>query len=101
MAQRAGYACLVSHRSGETQDTSIADLAVALNCGQIKAGAPARGERVAKYNRLLHIERALGENAVFAGKTAFPQLRQSLAGGIHHERLSSDIFHGARSPSRP
>lgn len=67
MALFNGYTCLVSHRSGETEDTSIADLAVALNCGQIKSGAPARGERVAKYNRLLRIERLLGDRAVFAG----------------------------------
>lgn len=73
MALHAGYTCLVSHRSGETEDTSIADLAVALNCGQIKSGAPARGERVAKYNRLLEIERQLGEGAAFAGKAVFPR----------------------------
>jgi enolase len=71
MALSAGYACTVAHRSGETEDTSIADLAVALNCGQIKAGAPARGERVAKYNRLLTIERTLGDRAEFAGRAAF------------------------------
>ena len=57
----------MSHRSGETEDTFIADLAVALNCGQIKTGAPCRGERVAKYNRLLQIEHILGEKAVYAG----------------------------------
>jgi enolase len=73
LALRAGYTCMVSHRSGETQDTSIADLAVALNCGQIKSGAPARGERVAKYNRLLAIERELGASAAFAGRSAFPR----------------------------
>ncbi|WP_175787274.1 phosphopyruvate hydratase [Burkholderia anthina] len=71
LAASAGYTCLVSHRSGETLDTSIADLAVALGCGQIKSGAPARGERVAKYNRLLQIEKALGSKARFAGKHAF------------------------------
>jgi len=75
LAFSAGYTCLVSHRSGETEDTSIADLAVALGCGQIKSGAPARGERVAKYNRLLAIERMLGDDARFAGRGAFPQLR--------------------------
>jgi len=75
LALTSGYACLVSHRSGETEDTSIADLAVALNCGQIKSGAPARGERVAKYNRLLAIERGLGQDAVFAGKDAFRLFR--------------------------
>ncbi|VWB29363.1 enolase [Burkholderia pseudomultivorans] len=75
MAIMAGYAAPVSHRSGETEDTSIADLAVALNCGQIKAGAPARGERVAKYNRLLQIERTLGARARYMGSDAFPRLR--------------------------
>jgi enolase len=75
LALTSGYTCLVSHRSGETEDTSIADLAVALNCGQIKSGAPARGERVAKYNRLLAIERGLGQDAVFAGKDAFRLIR--------------------------
>ena len=75
LALTSGYTCLVSHRSGETEDTSIADLAVALNCGQIKSGAPARGERVAKYNRLLAIERGLGQDAVFAGKDAFRLFR--------------------------
>ncbi|CAM5188997.1 Enolase OS=Castellaniella defragrans OX=75697 GN=eno PE=3 SV=1 [Castellaniella defragrans] len=79
MALRAGYTCMVSHRSGETLDTSIADLAVALNCGQIKSGAPARGERVAKYNRLMEIERQLGASATFAGKTAFPRFGQTHA----------------------
>ncbi len=71
MALRAGYTCVVSHRSGETLDTSIADLAVALDCGQMKAGAPARGERVAKYNRLLEIERQLGGQAEFPGRRVF------------------------------
>ncbi|CAB3793670.1 Enolase [Paraburkholderia caffeinitolerans] len=75
MALAAGYSCMVAHRSGETEDTSIADLAVALNCGQIKAGAPARGERVAKYNRLLTIEGSLGEGAHFAGRAAFQRKR--------------------------
>lgn len=79
MALRAGYTCMVSHRSGETLDTSIADLAVALNCGQIKSGAPARGERVAKYNRLMEIERQLGAAAVFAGKAAFPRFSRPAA----------------------
>lgn len=77
LALSAGYSCLVSHRSGETEDTSIADLAVALGCGQIKSGAPARGERVVKYNRLLAIERTLGEDARFAGRDAFRHLRRS------------------------
>ena len=71
MAHKAGYTAIVSHRSGETEDTTIADLAVALNAGQIKTGAPSRSERVAKYNRLLRIEEELGEAAVYAGYKAF------------------------------
>ena len=71
MAQRAGYATILSHRSGETSDTSIADIAVGLTAGQIKTGAPSRGERVAKYNRLLAIEAELGERAVWPGKNCF------------------------------
>ncbi len=70
-AQRGGYHCMVSHRSGETTDTFIADLSVALGVGQIKSGAPARGERLAKYNRLVRIERELGSRARFAGMAAF------------------------------
>ncbi|MCI6207076.1 MAG: phosphopyruvate hydratase [Corynebacterium glucuronolyticum] len=73
MAHRAGYHTMMSHRSGETEDTTIADLAVALGCGQIKTGAPARSERVAKYNRLLRIEEELGSAAHFAGGEAFPR----------------------------
>ena len=71
LAHRNGCAVMVSHRSGESEDTSIADIAVALGCGQIKTGAPARGERTAKYNRLLRIEERLGSKAKFAGRTAF------------------------------
>jgi len=73
MAHRAGFACMISHRSGETDDTFIADLAVATNAGQIKTGAPARGERVAKYNQLLRIEEHLGDAASYAGASAFPR----------------------------
>ncbi|MFB9310700.1 enolase [Agromyces hippuratus] len=73
LAQRSGYTAVMSHRSGETEDTTIADLAVATDCGQIKTGAPARSERVAKYNQLLRIEEELGEAAVYAGRTAFPR----------------------------
>ena len=71
MAKRAGYAAVVSHRSGETEDTTIADLAVATNAGQIKSGAPARTDRVAKYNQLLRIEDRLGDSAEFLGRDAF------------------------------
>jgi enolase len=71
MAKRAGWTAVISHRSGETEDTTIADLAVALNAGQIKTGAPARSDRVAKYNQLLRIEGALGDTALYPGKKAF------------------------------
>ncbi len=76
MAHRAGYSCVVSHRSGETEDSLIADVAVALNLGQIKTGAPARGERTAKYNQLLRIEEELGEDARYAGWSAFPRAKR-------------------------
>lgn len=72
MVQEVGWGTVISHRSGETEDTTIADLAVATDAGQIKAGAPARSERVAKYNRLLRIEEELGDNAIYAGRHAFP-----------------------------
>ncbi|HRW18414.1 MAG TPA: phosphopyruvate hydratase [Dermatophilaceae bacterium] len=73
LAHRNGYRCMMSHRSGETEDTTIADLAVATNCGQIKTGAPARSDRVAKYNQLLRIEEELDDAAVYAGAGAFPR----------------------------
>ncbi|MDB1087212.1 phosphopyruvate hydratase [Streptomyces sp. ACA25] len=73
LAQRNGFTCMMSHRSGETEDVTIADLAVATNCGQIKTGAPARSERVAKYNQLLRIEENLDDAAVYAGRGAFPR----------------------------
>ena len=73
LAHKSGYRSMMSHRSGETEDTTISDLAVAANCGQIKTGAPARSERVAKYNQLLRIEETLGNRATFAGKGAFPR----------------------------
>ncbi|CAB4871692.1 unannotated protein [freshwater metagenome] len=75
LAHRANYRSMLSHRSGETEDVTIADLAVATNCGQIKTGAPARSERVAKYNQLLRIEEELAEGAVFAGRNAFPRFK--------------------------
>ncbi|MPM99900.1 Enolase [bioreactor metagenome] len=74
-ANRAGYTAVVSHRSGETEDTTIADLAVAVNAGQIKTGAPSRTDRVAKYNQLLRIEEQLGQTANFPGREAFPAFR--------------------------
>ncbi len=73
LAHRSGYTAVMSHRSGETEDTTIADLAVATDCGQIKTGAPARSERVAKYNQLLRIEEELADAAVYAGRGAFPR----------------------------
>ena len=73
LAQRNGYTAILSHRSGETEDTTIADLAVATDAGQIKTGAPARSDRVAKYNQLLRIEEELGDAAVYAGRAAFPR----------------------------
>lgn len=75
VAHRAGYTTMLSHRSGETEDTTIADLAVAVNAGQIKSGAPARSERVAKYNQLLRIEEELGDAAEFIGRAAFPRFQ--------------------------
>ncbi|WP_345036946.1 phosphopyruvate hydratase [Streptomyces sannanensis] len=77
LAQRNGFKCMMSHRSGETEDTTIADLAVATNCGQIKTGAPARSDRVAKYNQLLRIEEILDDAAVYAGRSAFPRFRSA------------------------
>ncbi|WP_370247304.1 phosphopyruvate hydratase [Nocardioides sp.] len=76
LAHRNGYRCMMSHRSGETEDVTIADLAVATNCGQIKTGAPARSERVAKYNQLLRIEEDLGDAARYAGAAAFPRFQR-------------------------
>jgi enolase len=73
LAQRSRFACMISHRSGETEDTTIADLVVATNSGQIKTGAPARSERVAKYNQLLRIEEELDDAARYAGAGAFPR----------------------------
>ena len=75
LAHRSCYRSMMSHRSGETEDTTIADLAVALECGQIKTGAPARSERVAKYNQLLRIEEELSESALYAGRAAFPRFK--------------------------
>jgi enolase len=76
LAHKNNYKSMMSHRSGETEDTTIADLAVALNCGQIKTGAPARSERVAKYNQLLRIEEELGSAAIYAGRLAFPRFKR-------------------------
>jgi enolase len=75
LAHFHGYTTMISHRSGETEDTTIADLSVAVNAGQIKTGAPARSERVAKYNQLLRIEEQLGDAARYAGRSAFPRFQ--------------------------
>ena len=72
LARANGYTAVMSHRSGETEDTTIADLAVATGCGQIKTGAPSRSDRVAKYNQLLRIEEALGNDAAYPGRSRFP-----------------------------
>ena len=74
-AHQAGYTCVVSHRSGETEDTCMADIAVAANCGQIKTGSLSRTERLAKYNRLLRIEEELGDAAVYPGRSALSSIR--------------------------
>jgi enolase len=76
LAREAGYACVMSHRSGETEDTTIADLAVATNCGQIKTGAPSRTDRVAKFNQLLRIEEELGDRAMYPGWDSFPRFHR-------------------------
>jgi enolase len=76
MAHRAGYAAIVSHRSGETEDVTIADLAVATNAGQIKTGSASRTDRIAKYNQLLRIEEDLGDAAVYLGKASLAQFRR-------------------------
>ena len=78
MAKRAGYTAVISHRSGETEDTTIADLAVAVNAGQIKTGAPSRTDRVAKYNQLLRIEEMVGEQARYCGMKSFYNLKKQL-----------------------
>jgi enolase len=75
MASRAGYTSVISHRSGETEDSTIADIAVALNAGQIKTGAPSRSDRVAKYNQLLRIEEDLGDSAQYPGRKAWFNLK--------------------------
>ena len=75
LAQRNGFTTMTSHRSGETEDTTIADLSVATNAGQIKTGAPARGERINKYNQLLRIEEELDDAGVYAGASAFPRFQ--------------------------
>lgn len=94
LAKRQGYATVISHRSGETEDTLIADLAVAVNAGQIKAGAPSRGERLAKYNQLLRIEEELGDSARFIGLKNFPHtLNSQLEAPPAPEKTQTNFFH--------
>ena len=92
LAQSSGYRCMMSHRSGETEDTTIADLAVATGCGQIKTGAPARSERVAKYNQLLRIEEALGDAARYAGDLAFPRFSRPRRPGALRRGIGSPTW---------
>ena len=75
MAKRAGYTAIVSHRSGETEDATIADISVGTNAGQIKTGSMSRSDRMAKYNQLIRIEEELGENAIYGGKTSFYNIK--------------------------
>jgi len=77
LAKKAGWGTVISHRSGETEDTTIADLSIATSAGQIKSGAPARGERTAKYNRIIRIEESLGKKAKFAGLQCYNHIRKS------------------------
>ena len=76
MAHRAGYTAVLSHRSGETEDATIADIAVATNCGQIKTGSLSRSDRLAKYNQLIRIEEELGDTAKFAGRSIFARFKK-------------------------
>ena len=98
LATRSGYTSVMSHRSGETEDTTIADLAVATNCGQIKTGAPARSDRVAKYNQLLRIEEDLGEAATFLGRRR-PWLAGPAADGPHRRHPAGGRMARRRLPS--
>ena len=99
MARAAGYTAVMSHRSGETEDTTIADLAVATGCGQIKTGAPSRSDRVAKYNQLLRIEEALGDDAEYPGSERLPRREGSACGGRSRRASNEGVRHGRRTPS--
>ena len=100
MAQEAGYTAVMSHRSGETEDTTIADLAVATGCGQIKTGAPSRSDRVAKYNQLLRIEEALGADAEYPGRTR-PRLSIGTVRAITLDRFDARARRSATTWRRP
>ena len=95
LAQSSGYRCMMSHRSGETEDTTIADLAVATGCGQIKTGAPARSDRVAKYNQLLRIEEGARRRRALRGRPGLPAVRPA-ADGESHIRHGESPFSGRR-----
>src|SRR5262249_44532062 len=101
MAHAAGYTAVMSHRSGETEDATIADLAVALGTGQIKTGAPARSDRVAKYNQLLRIEEELGAKAVYPGGDAFPRAKSELGGVAQRGRAEQPLERGQRLARGP
>ncbi len=93
---------MMSHRSGETEDTTISDLAVAVNCGQMKSGAPARSERVAKYNQLLRIEEMLGDAAAYAGRSAFPRdVRRQMTSDADSRMRPARAGRRARGPGSP
>ena len=96
MARAAGYTAVMSHRSGETEDTTIADLAVATGCGQIKTGAPSRSDRVAKYNQLLRIEEALGADAEYPGGPVVPRGRSVAEEGAPARRTNASGMAAAR-----
>ena len=100
LAHRAGFRNMMSHRSGETEDTTIADLAVAVNCGQIKTGAPARSDRVAKFNQLLRIEDELGDAARYAGAGAFPRFNRPDGRQAQHPAGAPDRADGRGRPGR-
>ena len=103
MAHRAGFTAVMSHRSGETADTTIADLAVATNCGQIKTGSLARSDRLAKYNQLLRIEEQLGEMAVYAGKPLCPRVKARVDYGSFsaksRESIVASLFRRSVNPT--
>ena len=103
MARDAGYTAVMSHRSGETEDVTIADLAVATGCGQIKTGAPSRSDRVAKYNQLLRIEEALGADATYPGRSVFRSSAQSAISLAENRRatIAAAAMSLAHGQSRP
>ena len=101
IARDAGYTAVISHRSGETEDTTIADLAVGTGAGQIKTGAPSRSDRVAKYNRLLRIEEELGDRASFPGASVFEPRTARDRAGATRSRYGAAAMHAGRERRRP